>query len=358
MQIYYLLFLIIIFLYLILGEQNKKIYYSIIMILLILIIGLRNPSVGTDTLNYLIMYREQTKTTIEYLLNTFPSLIILNSDPLYFIYCFILQIFQVNEQLFLFLTALISILCTISFFYKYSCHALISILSFSSIGLISVYISAMRQTLALSIVALAIPCIIEKKPLKFYFLVILASGFHITALIMLPAYLIVRLFRNWKLQNIFLLCSITGFIIKNAIYPVGLKLGLGIRFTQYFRDNVIGTSPLLIILYISIAIVYIFMNFGYKQSQYTTILNKELFIIYSIGVSILIMSLVNTIISRFAYYYLMSFPVILANSLAEVKKTFDRLVFYCGCIGIELLFFVITVPNSVFGISPYLFFWQ
>lgn len=149
----------------------------------------------------------------------------------------------------------------------------------------------------------------------------MAAGFHVSAYIMIPAYFILPIFRKRKSSIVFWVSTIAGFFGVSFFSIIISKLELGKRFVGYLDSNVVRTNPLLIILYLAIGLVYIFLNWGYYgEGIKNSTINHYMFILYMVGVSIIIVSLQNTIISRFAVYYTLGMPILLGNVINRIGK--------------------------------------
>ena len=355
MYIYYILFLLIISLYLILNNTKK--YMFVITVILTLIIGLRGTTVGTDTQNYLWMYINQTKESVEYFFNTFPSLNIISSDSLYFLYCYILQLFGIGERGFLLITSAIVVGVNAHFIYRYSKNYLLSIFTFVTIGLIPMFMSALRQSLALAIIGLAIRFLVERKPVKYCIMVLIASGFHVTALIMLPAYVLIKMLSKIPPLVTTGLGILISFLVSNNLYKIIWNMELGPRFMVYLTGNVVKTNPLVITMHLGIVGSCFFIHQGLRKSKWFR--EDSIFIdLYIIGVGIMILSLSNTMISRFAQYYFIVLPIILANIIERLNCQKNKIFLMVTCICVEIIYFVLVMPNSTFNIAPYNFYWE
>ena len=72
--------------------------------------------------------------------------------------------------------------------YKHSKNIALSFLCFIAFGILSFDFTILRQALAVSITAWSFDFLINRKPVKFFLIVLLAACFHKTALIMLFIY--------------------------------------------------------------------------------------------------------------------------------------------------------------------------
>jgi len=168
MTIYFLLLLFWFLLYLAQKEmiryfkiKNTKLIYTIISgFMLLLIMGLRHPTVGADTENYLFHYNNITSQFDLHFLRTF-------SEWGFVVFNMIIKIFlKLGNQQYLFLTSMIIVICFMSFFYRYSANIFLSLYLHVTIGLFAMSLTGLRQILAICLFMLAF-YYMEKKKLIF-----------------------------------------------------------------------------------------------------------------------------------------------------------------------------------------------
>ncbi len=358
MRIYTILFFLVFILYF--GFQKKcNIYFLISLGLILLLFSLRNFSVGIDVENYMIIYKEQTIPNIKYLKSVFPNIGILFSDYLYFIYSWILLCLGVSKRGFLIITAICMLIPEYIFIKKYSKHPLVAVMTFVTVGQMIMMMSAFRQGIAVALSIFALNYLIKKQPFKYFVIVFMAAGFHMSAYILIPAYFIVAFFRNKKPEITVIFFTLAGLLGEGVLIVILSSLNLGVRFNAYLAGGIVGTNPLVIIMYLLIAIIYVISrknNIKYIKKE--RIDEKIIFIWFCIGLGIIVLSLQNTIISRFSYYFLIGIPIILDRIIDMQNDLKTRGITIISCLLIELLYFYYTVPTSDFGVANYSFYWM
>ena len=200
-----------------LTDFQRNIYIGILYFIIVIQIGLRWET-GTDWNSYL----ENFETSDDY------SVIIINSligfEIGYGSFVFLIKKFFDNYSAFLLLHAIVFYAIIFKTAKKYSPYIFISLLFFYATNL--GVVGSNRQLLALAICLLSLPFVIERKPIKFFGLIILASLFHTSALLFGIYYF---LNRNFKWYYIFG-ALLVAFIIGNTSLPVklfSLSGGLG-----------------------------------------------------------------------------------------------------------------------------------
>jgi len=113
--------------------------------------------------------------------------------------------FTTNVQwLFLFI-AFVTNLMLFKTIKKYSNHVFLSLLIYYSTIYFILDMSGIRQCIALNLFLISIKYIVDKKFYKYLLLIVLASLFHTTALILIPIYFILnKEFKNWV--SIIIIC--------------------------------------------------------------------------------------------------------------------------------------------------------
>ena len=98
-----------------------------------------------------------------------------------------------NYQTYVSLVALFVMFSYMRFIRKYSPSPIQSVLYLFGLMYFTLLFDALKQAMAMSVLLFAFDAIIDKKPIKFILLVLLASTFHFPALVFLPAYWIGRM---------------------------------------------------------------------------------------------------------------------------------------------------------------------
>lgn len=359
MGIYILLFAVIWISYPFFKKSKKDNYLFFMLLLVFLLMALRDFSVGTDIENYITMYKYNDNLSLVDTIKNSLSLEYFMSDPMYSVYCVVLNTLGVSERGFLVVTSLLPVLSVYIFFKRFSNNYRVSLFVFGTIGLFPMFMSALRQSLAMAVMMIAYKYLVEKKPLKYYLLTIIAILFHASAIIMLPAYLIVVLLQKKK-PEVSMLYGIIGGIICSMAFSTlfGIVGGIG-RFDSYMSGTIYRTNPILIFMYLAIGIICVWLN---KTSRNDINEEEKLvdihFIMYAIGFALLVVSLENTMISRFSTYYFISMPIILSNAINRISDWKNRLSYEVVCCVLLITFFLYTTPGSVYGIGKYMFYWS
>ena len=148
---------------------------------LTLVAGLRN-NIG-DTYFYMHAYTV-TDFNWEYIKN--------NKDMGFNIFQMILQKCTDDPQVMVFITALITNILIVSILYKYSRLIELSLYVYITSGMYLTSMNGIRQYLAAAIVFVATKYILDGDWKKYILIVLLASTFHQSALVLIPIYFLIR----------------------------------------------------------------------------------------------------------------------------------------------------------------------
>lgn len=192
-MIYFIVnFILILVFWLITSTQNKNefmkkmlpvFFVSILAVNFILLLALRSPYIGIDTLNYLRRFRVYGQADW--------ALVVKDQQELGFsILIRIVSKFTDDFQWFLLIYAVITIIPIFAVIFRYSKMPFLSIMLFVAFDYYASTFTLMRQWIAISFCFLAYSRLREKKFIPYLILVLLAAQFHKTAYIFLPAYFV------------------------------------------------------------------------------------------------------------------------------------------------------------------------
>ena len=134
-------------------RTESNVYLLVIMTLLLAIIGLRDASVGVDTVSYIEDYGNIARLSFSEMLD----LAFKTSEPLYVIVSWIPSILSLNYTAYLILWALFPVISLYKVFKRElqdGSDYFIAIIVFFLLGLFAFYIAGIRQTAALSVILL------------------------------------------------------------------------------------------------------------------------------------------------------------------------------------------------------------
>ena len=168
------------------GNQPRNLKYVLIACFLIFMVyGLRNTYlIGVDSrYSYRLLYERISAMTWEEFWNNQSEF-----NNLYYLLNRVVADLGGDYQLFVTLEALFVTVCFGSLLYRYSPSPIQSICYHFGLLFFMFHFSALKQSYAMAFLMLAFDQIVQRRPIRYLLLVLLASQFHYPALVFLPAY--------------------------------------------------------------------------------------------------------------------------------------------------------------------------
>ncbi|MDQ6423270.1 EpsG family protein [Paenibacillus sp. LHD-117] len=307
-----------------LGIQPNRIYIMMGAVCLIVVAGLRN-NIG-DTFLYMHSYRVTDYTWMS----------VLQGDDIAFnIFQMMLKQMTEDPQLMIFLTAFATNALIFVVFYQYARQIELSLYAYITTGAFIVSMNGIRQFLAAAMVFAATKALLEGKWKSFFAVVVFASFFHQSALIMLPIYFLVRR-KAWTLTSMLMLSMailvVVGFnYFSTALFAV-------IENTQYseyqsFQEG--GANVLRVIVYI----VPVLIAFLGREKLARIFPQSDIIVNLSlVGAVIMIISTQNWIFARLGIYFTL-YQLILLGWIVKLFREKDQRFVYIGLICCYFLYF-------------------
>lgn len=219
------------------GKKKWDIYLIILLVFLILFAGLRTSY--NDTQNYATGF--QQSETIGAFLSDSENLKLLN-NPLFYGFQALIKTFTNNVNVFFMICAIIVNVLNLRFIKKYTDIQDFAFCMFLyvALGTLMLSIAAQKQTLAMSVLTLAISALIDKKYIRYYIVVLLAGLIHSYAWLFLFLPLLVT--KPWTLRT-FILLGITIIVMYtfqstiSTLLEVADQVGKNIPVEEVFDGN-------------------------------------------------------------------------------------------------------------------------
>lgn len=321
--------------------KPNKLLIFICMASLVLVSGLRD-TIG-DTHAYMQSYvnGDHSLQNIDYTgdfgFNIFQSLLFsISEDP----------------QLLIFTTALITNALIVLTLYKYSRVIEISLYVYITSGMYIVSMNGIRQFLAAAIIFSVTKYILNGDWKKYLLVVLIASTFHKTALILIPIYFIVRR-KAWTKDTLILL--FVGVIITagfNQFYDLLFTVIGDSQYSNYENYSDGGSSVLRVVVN-SVPLVIAYMGRDklrnmWPKSDY--IVNLSL-----LGTLFLIIATQNWIFARFNIYFGLYNLILISWIFKLYSKQNSRLIYFTLIVCYFLYFYYEQVMSmELFYRSPFL----
>ncbi len=202
------------------------------------------------------------------------------------------------------------------YIYRRSANVWVSFAAFVGFGFLYNSMCFLRQYTALMIMLFAFRYIEQRRFFRFAILVLLASTFHISAIVMLPFYFILRMPMNKLTLPVSLALCAAVFFKSEAV----LEMVTSVAYQKYgatSREIVNGTSPGPCIAFlIFLAVCLICYKPLVRQQPYNTFLVNLLYW----GVFLELVGIKHAIVSRVALFFMTPAVILLAAELAELFR--------------------------------------
>lgn len=283
-------------------------------LILALVSGLRS-NIG-DTFNYKDIY-ERNDFTWEYIFS--------EKDYAFGILQRYLKMLSEDPQILLFTTGIITNILIVLVLFKYSRMIEVSLFVYITGGFYLVSMNGIRQTLAAAIMFTATKFLIERKFIPYALIVVFASFFHQSALVMLPIYFIVGA-RAWSKATV-------GLILIAVVIVLGFEQFTSVLFTaiddtQYadYKDfNEGGANVLRVAVALPPLIIAYLARGKLRNMMYGSdvIINMTL-----LGLVFLIVSTQSWIFARFSLYFNLYQLILLSWAITLFRPKDQKLIYF------------------------------
>lgn len=307
--------------------NHKRVTYLLLAIgMMWLMMGLRDINVGVDTRSYVNRFKYITLADVK---NA--------TEPLYQISTYTVRIFTSNYHIFLIVTTFplcYALYTLMSRYLKLSSEILIGICVFFVFGIYSFGVSAVRQTIALSIVVLGGIVLDRGKWKRFLVLIAIATGFHNTALIAILLLPLKRFDLKWYGALIVICFFYISLIIPRdfASLLIAASDVEGVKYGNYGTsyESELSLAGFYLQL-IPMLLVYIRRNhLLLEQKTQNLFLNSAY-----IGLGVQTMTTVVAEFYRISFYFCVFDIVLISLALTSLPKqyrTLAKITFVIGCL--------------------------
>lgn len=256
----------------------------------------------------------------------------------------VLKYYSEDPQILIFTGALITNVLIIYIFYKYSRMFELSVYVYITGGLYLVSMNGIRQVMTAAIIFTATKFLIEGNWFRYTLVVLFASTFHESALILIPIYFIVR-YKAWSRATFVLL--LFAILIVIGFDKFSQILFSTIQDTQYghyqnFQEG--GASSIRVLVYAAPLIIAYFgrekLREQFPESDY--IVNMAL-----IGLVFMIISTQNWIFARFSIYFNLYQLILISWIVMLFREKEQRFVYYA----ILVCYFLFYYYESVISLN-------
>ncbi len=328
--------------------RNLLIFAS--FLILFLVSALR-VNVGTDYLSYRDWFEDISMPSFGYVNFLFNNLI------------YIIKLFTDNSQIFFAVTSFLILAMVYIANVNNNKEYDMSLFLFVTLGFYFSTFNGIRQWIAISLFMVAYHFAIKKDFKNYALLIIIASLFHVTAILLLPFYLLVNTKLSDKTKFITIVIVIFLFKILN-LESIMIFLLKEFATTYYWRYILSGVdlsqgvgSPFPILLSGGMFLYYVIFKNQFVNKIGSDKYEQNKYLCFIITVFAII-NTVNNLFSRFALYFIPMITTILPDFYAIFDKKWTRVIKVLIIIG-GIVFMIVNTTlknsnnplpyNSIFG---------
>lgn len=269
----------------------------------------------------------------------------ISKDKGFYIFSYLIKVIIGNkDSLYLLIVAAIQGVILLSVFRKYSYDYMISVFLFlASSDYISWMYNGIRQFMAVMIAFAATTLMIRKKYVSLLIVILLASSFHQSALLMIP-FVFIAQGEAWNKKTLFFI-----FGVLLAVIFVGQFTGLlddTLSMTQYSNvvsdytsSNDDGTNPLRVMVYSVPAILSFFGRKQIRESGNQLVNFCANMSIVSMGLYVISMATSGIFIGRIPIYVSLYSYILLPWEIENLFSESTKKIVHMGMIVGYLLFY-------------------
>lgn len=335
------------------GWKNFKRNYAIyVSICLLVLIGCRHVSVGVDTKQYEYLYSISADQIS-------PE----KYDQGYYRFAHFFHQAGFSYQAYNFIVASVLVGSLVFFYSTYSKNIAFSTLVFMTIGLLPMYMSGTRQSLAISICLIAVVWADKHKGVIHIciacLLVGLASTFHASAVVGLVAIAVIALRLRMSRQSlfIFVLVAAAAMAYRNYIAQLAQYI-LPAKYMSYDLNADYHINPLLIVISVLIPAFCLLFDTEVQHDGKYSSEKTWLYLFSSANILLTILAQNSMYFSRISYYFVHANSILISNMIVNQQIRTNSYIMYIVIGIICMLYFLISMSGGTLQIDNYMFFWQ
>ena len=240
------------------SKRSKKWYLLASLGFLAFLTMFHGVEVGNDTAMYIDRFQSIARTG-----DLFAYIKSTTMEPGYLVFNYVLSRFTNNPQI-LFIASGLLVYSSLGLFLYRNCAAPgLAVFCVTTMQFFDMFLSGVRQALALAILLFAYSYIAKRKPVPFFLLVVLAALFHYTALLFAIAYpaAVFSLNREGRHQALRVLLVIVCIVAVYVWFDTLLSVALALfpKYSYYIGSAAFAGEPNLAIILRTIVYLLMFL---------------------------------------------------------------------------------------------------
>ena len=339
-------------------EKPIRLTYFFFFFILFLLLALRDSRCGADTRVYEYYFNYAANTSFRELFISSQTLGVNNVEIGYLLLNKIVAIISGNNyQVFLAVTAFVSIFPVYLFYKRENLYSRAALLMFLYLVPFSTLFSMIRQVIAMSLVPLAFKLVREKKLLKFVVLILFASSFHVSALIILLLYPVY--WAKYEKKTLHILLPVFGVTLafNKQLFGILNNFFISRLFDRYSETTSTGAFGMLLLFLV--LTIYVFIIPDEKE------LNQDEKGLRNVLVLVTLLQCfapIHTIAMRMTNFFQYFIPIAVLQTSHKARSEYKQ-ISYLFVVGLSLfcLFMFIYkayTGDDILNIFPYVAFWE
>lgn len=325
-------------------QKRKYLYCWIVGIFLTILASVRDVTTGVDVVGYAAAFHYLGELS-------WKDLFQYGWEPGYLAYNKILSLFFSDEQALLVVTGILTTSGYTLFIYRYSKTPWLSFFLFICLAYFSMSISILRQSLAMVIILNSLKYVLEKKKVKYFLCVGLASLFHTTALICVPIYFLPKLKISIKY---FVIALLVSFVIMK-IFGRELVAYSVLSFKESYLGMIEsgqGYAMLLLLIFAT--------GCGLLISKIESGEDKLFFHLMIFACCLQFFATQFSLLARLVSYFAVAMIIFIPNVITSLRNSEYRMMgnVLCVCLCIAYYYLLILARSAASGIVIYKFMWE
>lgn len=310
---------------------------------IIIVNGFRDFSVGSDTSRYMLVFTD-------HIYGTGSQIFRVRADWLFTVFSNICSTIM-TPRLFLVFIACILVISVVKFSVIYTDNAIFNLFLYITLGLFSLNMTGIRQSLAICMILYAYRLAKKGKLILFLSVIFIASIMHLSAIACVILYPIAKI-RSIKADKALMIlflaplsCLGGAELVSKMVYFLKLE-----KYYDFLLQS--GINYKCFILYFGIVVL---------ATLFTIVENKE---ISEKNASLFLLGIVCSmcyavaprvyLFDRMGLYFMTFLLAYLTNTLMNLKNTKSRRLAILATIGISILWFGVSTPGGSLGIDNYI----
>lgn len=330
------------------SEKTTRYMITTFFVGYIILLCFRDPSVGIDTNNYI------TKYFIPFQFMNWKDILHYTIDePGFSVLVKLIHSITNSQQVFIAVIALLSVIPVMILYRKESKEAAVCCSFFMISLLFEIFFSGIRQGIAIGLTVPAYYFTKNRKIIPFLLIVLLATSFHISAVMILAIYPIyyAKITGKWLW---FVLPSIAlVYFYKSTIFTVMFQVFGGKYFEKY--STLYGSTNQygLLLLFMMLSVYALIVLDEHSADDNDIGLRNILFL----ATLIQCFAPLHEIVSRMNYYYILFIPLAIVSVNYKCKRKYTQVTKLASAImTVYFIFYFFFLKGDTLHIMEYKFF--